>query len=111
MVAVWLEDTVVSVAVNVASVELAGTVTVAGTLKPVTLLDRLMVVAEVGDATVKITVQVEVVFEVRVVGVHDIVDNCGTEKTGIVVVLLTYVFWAIVNCATGLVVCPADNCR
>ncbi len=70
-VAVWLEVTVAAVAVNVAVVAPAATVTEAGTVTTVVLLlVSVTLDPPVGAACDNVTVQLDVPAEARVVGVH-----------------------------------------
>jgi hypothetical protein len=70
MVAVWLLDTVAAAAVNWALVEPAGTRTVAGTVSAGASLDSETDAPPLPAVLDSDTVQVEVVPEVRLLGVH-----------------------------------------
>ena len=71
-----LPVTVPAVAVKVAVVESAGTVTEAGTVKAAVLLvDNVTTVPEAGAAAVNVTVQLVVEPELTVVGVQPIADG------------------------------------
>jgi hypothetical protein len=82
MVAVWLDVTVPSVAVNVTDVEPAGTVTDPGTVSRLLELDSVTAVDPVGTATLNATVQVDEVPDVSVVGVQVTDDSSGFANTG-----------------------------
>ena len=69
--AVWLEVKLPAVAVNVAVLAPATTVTVGGTLRVAVLLPMLTTVPLLGAAWVKVTVQVVVPPELTDDGVHD----------------------------------------
>jgi TRAP-type mannitol/chloroaromatic compound transport system permease small subunit len=77
IVAVSWDETVTSVAVNEAESEPAGMITLAGTVSSLVLLAIVTVVARLGTATVRATVQVEVPPVFNEVGVQVIVDNCA----------------------------------
>ena len=111
IVAVWLVEIVPAVAVKVAVVAPAGTLTDPGTDSRLSELESEMVVVPVATATLRSTVQVLVPPEASVVGSQVTDDNRGAAKTGIVTILLKKVPCAMVNCAWGLVVCDADSCR
>ncbi|MGO9256250.1 MAG: hypothetical protein ACLQU1_08115 [Bryobacteraceae bacterium] len=69
-VAVWLLARVPVVALKLAVVAAAATVTDAGTVSEVLLLDRVTTAPPAGAAWVKVTVQVDVEFEAKVLGEH-----------------------------------------
>ena len=101
-----------AVAVNVAVVAAAPTVTVAGTLRSdELLLDRFTVWPPVGAATLKVTVQLEVPLEDNDAGVHVRADGMRVAFTGNVTMLLTYRFCAMVNWVSGSVGRPVFSWR
>jgi hypothetical protein len=68
MVALWEDDTVPAVAVKVAVVAAAATVTEAGIVRTVLLSERATAVPPAGAVFDSVTVQVLVPFEFRLVG-------------------------------------------
>jgi hypothetical protein len=59
-----------AVALKVVVVEFGGILTDAGTVRQVLLDERATVVVPVSDALARVTVQVEVLLEASIVGVH-----------------------------------------
>jgi hypothetical protein len=70
MVALWELEMVPAVAMKVAVVALAATVSDAGTVKAVLLSESATSVPPVGAGSESVTVQVDDVPDVRVAGVH-----------------------------------------
>jgi len=103
--------TVPSVAVKVAEVVPADTVTLPGTESRLLELESETVVEPVGTATVRATVQVVVPPEFNEVESQETEDSCGVAKTGMVTVLRGKEFWAIYNSAFGSGVNARANCR
>ena len=101
--------TVPAVPVKDTEVEAAGITTVAGTVNRLLLLDSVMVVGEVGTATVRTTVHVVVPPESIVAGVQAIDDSWAVEYTGMVTMLLRKSFCAMYIWAERSVVWVADN--
>jgi hypothetical protein len=86
-VAVWLDFTVPAVAVKLAEVAPAGTVTEAGTDRAELLDESVTVAPPAGAACDSVTAQVEVPPEVTVVGVHcaaSVVDPGATATDAVV---------------------------
>jgi hypothetical protein len=88
MVAVAEEVTAVVVTVNVAVVLPAATVTVAGTVAEVLLLDKATEIPPVDEAALKVTVPVEELPPVTLVGLSDTDDKALAGVTVSEAVLL-----------------------
>jgi len=86
MVALPLDATVVVVALKVAVVAAAATVTEAGTVKVALVFVRVTAAPPVGAAFVSVTVQVLDAFGPKLVGLHAREDT-RTEATRLTVVL------------------------
>ena len=89
MVAVAEEVTVVVVTVNVAVVLPAATATVAGTVAEVLLLDKLTEIPPVGAAVLKVTVPVDELPPITLVGLSDTDDKANVGVMVSAAVLLT----------------------
>ena len=87
MTAVWLDDTALAVAVKLAVVAPAGTVTEAGTARAELLSERLTVVPPLGAACDKVTVQLIFPGGVNEVGVHVRLVSAATPVRFSVVLL------------------------
>jgi hypothetical protein len=77
-VAAWLEVTVPAVAVKLALVPLAGTVTDVGMVKALPFFERLTTVPPLGDAIESVTLQVVACPEVTVAGAHWSAETPGS---------------------------------
>jgi hypothetical protein len=89
MVAVAEEVTAVVVRLKVAVVLPAATVTVAGTVAEVLLLDKVTEIPPVGAAALKVTVPVDELPPVTVVGLSDTDNKAAVGEMVSAAVLLT----------------------